>query len=68
MNVGDTDRQRRLGELDRNLEVPIPVNYRMDQQESPMRITKQSQAEEPQEYKNVTDYHREDHHCTPLSR
>ena len=65
---GDTSRRHRLRELDRNPEAPNPVNYRTVQQESSMRMTEQLQAKKPQEFKNATDYHREDHHRTPLRR
>ena len=57
---GDSSRRHRLRELERNPEISTPKNYCTDQQWSPMRNT--------EVIKDVTDYHREDHHRTPLSR
>ena len=64
----DSSRRHRLRELDRNPERSTPKNYRTDQQWSPMRNTVSLEAKETQVIKDVTDYHREDHHRTPSSR
>ena len=65
---GDSSSRHRLRELDRNPEILTPKNYSTDQQGSPVKNTEPLEAKETQVIKDVTDYHREDHHHTPLSR